>query len=262
MREYEPILEIIEEHYEIPHLNTYRKISALLPHDYHETDKRYPVVYLQDGQNLFNPHAPFGDWAIDKSLGKLATKGKKDLIIVAIDHGEEERIKEYLPYSHPEFGEGEGKYYVQFLEEKLIPYVNRKYRTLTGPKYTGIGGSSMGALISLYAGFTQPSIFGKLMIFSPSLWISDMTFQHAEMYQPAPHSRMYLYGGGKESQAHLPNLMRLSTFLGKKNHDFPDFAFRLSINDDGTHSEEHWRNEFPKAIKWLFFQKEDDLQND
>ena len=151
LTQYEPIIEVIEEAYEIPQLNATRKISALLPHDYHETNKQYPVLYLQDGQNLFNPAAPYGDWAIDKSMAKLAEEGQGDIIIIAIDHGEQERILEYLPYNHPRYGKGKGSFYVQFMIEKLIPYINSHYRTLTDFQHTGIGGSSMGGLISYHA---------------------------------------------------------------------------------------------------------------
>ena len=253
MSRYDPIIEVIEEEYEIPHLGATRKISALLPYDYYTSDKIYPVLYLQDGQNLFNPDAPYGDWAIDKSLGKMASKGQKDIVIVAIDHGETERIKEYLPYYHPQFGQGKGKYYIQFMKEKLIPYINRKYRTLTDYQHTGIGGSSMGGLISLYAGIKEPEVFGKLMIFSPSLWVSRMIFNDSSSFKPLEQSALYLYAGGRESMKHLPNVMRLEAILKRKEIKGMPLNFKLSVNNDGEHAEVYWRKEFPKALKWLFF---------
>lgn len=254
--EFEPIIKVIEEAYEIPHLNATRKISALLPYDYYQTDKRYPVLYLQDGQNLFNPMAPFGDWAIDKSLGKLAEKGLSDIIIIAIDHGEKERINEYLPYFHPRFGEGKGGFYIQFMIEKLIPYINNNYRTLTDFDNTGIGGSSMGALISLHAGLSNPGVFGKMMIFSPSLWISKTIFNHTKSFSPLQQSKMYLYAGGKESAEHLPNAQKLERIIRKKMAENHNIDFHFSVNEFGNHSEMHWREEFPKAVEWLFFNKE------
>lgn len=254
MSKFDPIIEVIEEEYEVPHLNATRKISALLPYDYHTTKKKYPVIYLQDGQNLFNPEAPFGDWAIDRSLGKLAAKGLKDIIIVAIDHGEKERIKEYLPYYHQKFGKGHGVFYIQFMKEKLIPYINSHYRTLPDYEHTGIGGSSMGGLISLFAGLTEPSVFGKLMIFSPSLWISEKIYKTADKFEPLPKSRIYMYAGGKESEAHLPNVKKLETILHKKLHEGAMFDLEFSVNHQGEHAEIFWSKEFPKAIKWLFFE--------
>ena len=251
--EFEPIIEVLEEAYEIPHLNATRKISALLPHDYYETDKRYPVLYLQDGQNLFNPAAPYGDWAIDKSMAKLAANGLKDLIIIAIDHGEEERISEYLPYYHPRFGNGKGDFYIQFMIEKLIPYINSHYRTLTDFEHTGIGGSSMGALISLHAGLSNPGVFGKLMIFSPSLWISNRIFNSTKTFKPLEESKIYLYSGGKESEEHLHNAKRLGSIIKEKMIKGYHIDFHFSINEHGSHAEMHWREEFPNAIKWLYF---------
>lgn len=251
--EFSPIIKVIEEAYEIPHLNATRKISALLPHDYYRTDKRYPVLYLQDGQNLFNPLAPYGDWAIDKSMAKLAEQGFGDLIIIAVDHGEEERISEYLPYYHPRFGEGKGKFYIQFMIEKLIPYINKNYRTLTDFEHTGIGGSSMGGLISLHAGLNNPRVFGKMMIFSPSLWISKMIFDHTQTFKPLEESKIYLYAGGKESIEHLPNAQKLGSIIKEKMVDGYHIDFHFSINDEGSHAEIYWRREFPKAVKWLFF---------
>lgn len=253
--EFEPIIEVIEEAYEIPHLNATRKISALLPHDYYHTDKQYPVLYLQDGQNLFNPMAPYGDWAIDKSMAKLAEEGLSDIIIIAIDHGEKERIIEYLPYYHPRFGEGKGNFYIQFMIEKLIPYINKKYRTLPDFEHTGIGGSSMGGLISLHAGLSNPGVFGKMMIFSPSLWISKTIFNSTKSFKPLQESKIYLYSGGQESKEHLPNAQKFEGIIRKKMVKGHHIDFHFSVNEFGNHSEVHWREEFPKAVKWLFFNK-------
>lgn len=251
--DFSPIIEVIEEEYEIPQLNATRKISALLPSNYYKTDKRYPVLYLQDGQNLFNPAAPYGDWAIDKSMAKLAEEGFGDLIIIAVDHGEKERVSEYLPYFHPRFGQGKGKFYVQFMIERLIPYINKNYRTLTDFDHTGIGGSSMGGLISLHAGLMNPGVFGKMMIFSPSLWISQSIFKKTKSFQPLEKSKIYLYAGGKESIDHLPNAKKLGSIIKQKMIKGYHVDFQFSINGDGSHSEIYWREEFPHAVKWLYF---------
>ena len=250
-----PIIEVIEEAYYIDAFDTTRKISALLPHDYHNSDKHYSVLYLQDGQNLFNPNAPYGDWAIDRSLEKLAEEGFNDLIIIAIDHGHERRISEYFPYKHPKYGEGKGRTYINFMRDKLIPYVNNKYRVKTDYASTGIGGSSMGGLISLFGGLTHPGVFGKLMVFSPSLWISNEVYKDALRFDPLPETRMYFYAGGKESKSHLMNVKRLEKLLTSKIHSEVYFDMELIVNDHGMHSELYWGQEFPKAVKWLFYNK-------
>lgn len=253
MSKYRPIIEVIEEAYYIAEFDTTRKISALLPYDYYKSDKHYSVLYLQDGQNLFNPNAPFGDWAIDRSLEMLAEQGLNDLIVIAIDHGDEKRITEYLPYFHAKYGKGQGKSYIHFMKEKLIPYVNKKYRVYSDYKHTGIGGSSMGGLISLYGGLIEPCVFGKLLVFSPSLWISSKIYAEARFFEPKEDTRIYVYAGGKESKTHLANVKKLEKILNSKKGSEVFFDMELIVNDIGQHSELYWAQEFPKAVKWLYY---------
>lgn len=253
MNKYNPIIRVIEEDYEIPQLGKHRRISALLPYDYEDSDITYPVLYMQDGQNLFNPHAPFGDWGIDKSLAKLASQGKKDLIIIAIDHGGHERVKEYLPFRDSKLGPGDGERYVEFMLKTLKPYVDRTYRVKTDRLNTGIGGSSMGGLISLYAGLTRTQEFGKLMVFSPSLWISPMIHQYGLHFSPSEPTYLYLYAGGNESKYHVPNVERFRKALLKERASHPNLHFNLALNEHGEHSEYYWGQEFPKAVEWLYF---------
>ena len=173
LNSYYPRIEILDEAYEIPQLGRNRRISVLLPHDYYQTDKKYPVLYLHDGQNLFDEYAPYGNWGVDKTMESLAKKGIGDVIIVAIDHGGVLRIQEYLPYSTPRYTEAEGNLYLKFMLDDLKPMIDSRFRVKTDRKSTGIGGSSLGGLISLYAGFKHTDVFGNMMIFSPSLWISE-----------------------------------------------------------------------------------------
>lgn len=250
-----PIITIIEEAYQIPQLGRKRRISALLPYNYNESNKSYPVLYLNDGQNLFNENAPFGNWAIDKELANLAESGNGELIVITIDHGGEDRITEYLPYFNPKFGKGEGVLYLKFLQETLIPYVNKTFRTMPNRENTGIGGSSMGGLISLFAGLNQQQVFSKLLIFSPSLWIAPKIFQQAENFSPHLPMHMYIYSGGKESANHLPNVLRFKNRLLTGNQEFHNIDLHVELNPYGTHSEYYWRHEFPKALQWLYFNK-------
>ncbi len=249
-----PIIEVIEQAYEIPQLGRRRRISALLPHDYYTSGKTYPVLYLNDGQNLFDEHAPFGNWAIDKGLERLAFEGHANLIVIAIDHGGIDRITEYMPYFNARFGKAQGKLYLRFLEETLIPYVNKKYRTIAKSEATGIGGSSMGGLISLYAGLNHQRTFGKTLIFSPSLWIAPKIFQQAENFRPDMPMRMYIYAGGKESANHMANVLRFKHTLLSGYKNLTNMQVHVALNPEGTHSEGFWRDEFPTAVKWLYFQ--------
>jgi predicted alpha/beta superfamily hydrolase len=249
-----PRIEILDNAYEIHQLGRTRRIAVLLPHNYYETDKKYPVLYLHDGQNLFDEYAPYGNWGVDKSLEKLARAGFGDVIIVSIDHGGVLRIQEYLPYSTPRYTEAEGHLYLKFMLEDLKPMIDNKYRVLRNREATGIGGSSLGGLISLYAGFEYPEIFGKKMIFSPSLWISEEIYQLAKNFKPGGATDIYLYAGGMESANHYGQVLRLENILQEKRK-YNDFDIVFSHNPSGQHKEIHWGEQFPLALKWLFFNK-------
>lgn len=246
---------IISENFEIPQLIKTRRIAALLPHDYHQSDKHYPVLYLQDGQNLFDDHAPFGNWAVDKKMAVLAEKGLSDVIIVAIDHAEEERIAEFTPSMKTRLGRGDGKKYVRFLADTLKPYVDKTFRTLPQRDQTGMGGSSMGGLITIYAGLMYPEVYGKLMVFSPSLWVVPNIHFNLMNLDELFDLKIYLYGGGEEGTYMVPNMQRFVTAVEQQKSD-TNIDVNLSIDPKGKHNEARWGEEFPKAIEWLFFNQE------
>lgn len=248
---FEPIIKIIDEDYQIPQLNKRRRIAALLPHDYYETSKYYPVLYLHDGQNLFDEYAPFGNWGVDKVLSQLSKKGK-DVIIIAIDHGGKDRISEYMPYDNPKYTDSKGDLYVKWMMEDLKPYVEEHFRVRPEREFTGIGGSSMGGLISLYSGFHYNEAFGKLLIFSPSLWISDQVFYQAMNFIPKGKTKFYFYGGGDESKSLIPGINRMINVLNAKKYADHFFEIKYSFNNDGKHQEYYWGKEFPKALSWLY----------
>ncbi len=247
-----PEILIINEQFEIPQLIKTRRIAALLPYNYNQSERRYPVLYLQDGQNLFDQFAPFGNWGLDKRLAILAEMGLGDLIIIAIDHAESERIAEFTPSLQTKLGKGEGKKYVRFLADTLKPYVDKHFRTMPEREYTGIGGSSMGGLITIYAGFMYPEVYSKLMVFSPSLWVApNIHFQILNFDDAAPLD-IYLYGGNQESAYMVPSLERFKHALEQRGAE-ANIQFHLSIDPQGKHNEARWGEEFPKAVEWLFF---------
>ncbi|MEM9918737.1 MAG: alpha/beta hydrolase-fold protein [Bacteroidota bacterium] len=248
-----PKVEILSENFEMPQLIKTRRITALLPHNYYDTDKHYPVLYLQDGQNLFDDYAPYGNWAVDKKLAFLTEQGMGDVIIIAIDHAAEERIAEFTPSHQTKLGAGDGKKYVRFLADTLKKYIDRKFRTRPEREFTGIGGSSMGGLISMYAGLKYPEVYSKLMIFSPSLWVDPHIAVRADEYFATFESKIYIYAGEQESPTMLPNIMRFKSALERNRIDESRIAFQLSVDPKGEHNESRWGIEFPKAIEWLFF---------
>lgn len=258
-KEFFPIVEIISEDFYLPQLNKTRKIWALLPHNYHETDHHYPVLYLQDAQNLFNEGSEFGNWEIDKKMSILAEYGRGDVIIIAIENGREDRIKEYNLDNTSITENAEGKKYVRFLADTLKPFVDQHYRTLPQREFTGIGGSSLGALISIYSGFLYPEVYSKLMIFSPSLWINpENRFPQMNFSKPFD-LKVYLYGGENEGSEMTERIQifRQAMESWENSHSI-QFTFRTSINPTAKHQEFYWSQEFPRAIEWLFYDTDED----
>lgn len=229
-----------------------RRVSVLLPHDYEYTQKRYPVLYLNDGQNLFGEGSPYGNWEIDKRMAMLANHNHHEVILVSIDHGHQERIREYTLY-RTKAGPGKGRHYLKAVASNLKPFIDSNFRTLPDAANTGMGGSSLGGLISIYAGLMFPDVFSRLMIFSPSLWISPKIYFDAIRFKPTVPKKVYVYGGAAESAYMVPNLQRFNDALLKQSADGLSVDLHLSIDPQGTHQEAHWGREFPKAIEWLFY---------
>ncbi|MCB0586169.1 MAG: hypothetical protein KDD06_12695 [Phaeodactylibacter sp.] len=250
-----PEIQVISEQFEIPQLIKTRRIAALLPHDYRNSDQRYPVLYLQDGQNLFDDYAPFGNWGVDKKLAVMAERGIGDIIIISIDHAEKDRIAEFTPSYRTKLGSGDGKKYVRFLADTLKAYVDKHFRTLPEREFTGIGGSSMGGLISIYAGLMYPEVYGKLMIFSPSLWVMPNIHFHFLDFHDPQDMDIYLYGGEEESSNMVPNIRRFQKAFEDSGSAF--VKFKLSVDPQGQHNEGRWGEEFPRAVEWLYFNKKE-----
>lgn len=247
-----PQIHLISEEFEIPQLNKTRKVWALLPHDYDTSKEEYPVLYLQDAQNLFNENAEFGNWEIDKKLAVMSDYGIGKIIIIAIEHGESERLQEYN-VGKTVLGRGHGKHYIRFITDTLKPFIDKTYRTKSGREFTGIGGSSMGGLVSIFAGLIYPEVFGKLMVFSPSLWvIPKIKLGFLDFFDPQ-ETRLYLYAGGDESETMVKHVTKFRKRLLKRESLQGKMKVRLSINEQGKHNESYWSDEFPKAIEWLFF---------
>ena len=158
---------IIDTAFPIPQLCRTRRIWVYLPKDYSISRKSYPVLYMHDGQNLFeNATSYAGEWGIDETMDAF----KNACIVVGIDNGGVLRMNEYNPNTS-QFGKGEGRSYLAFIVENLKPFIDKTYRTLADSRHTYMAGSSMGGLISFYAGLYYPHVFGALGIFSPSFWI-------------------------------------------------------------------------------------------
>jgi len=251
-----PKVHLISEEFEIPQLNKTRRIWALLPHDYEESTETYPVLYLQDAQNLFNEKAKYGNWEIDKKLAVMSEYKIGKIIIIAVEHAEHDRIKEYN-VGKTLLGVGQGKKYIRFITDTLKPFVDKNFRTKTERENTGIGGSSMGGLVSIFSGLMYPEVYGKLMIFSPSLWvIPKMDFANIDFSEPGD-TKIYLYAGGDESATMIEHVKKFKKNMIQNEFVTSKMKINLSINMLGKHNETYWSDEFPKAIEWLFFNTKD-----
>ncbi len=247
-----PKLVLLTDGKDIPGMRRKRKVWAILPYNYEQSNRRYPVLYLHDAQNLFDDFAPFGNWAIDRKLAILAERGMSDLIVIAIEHAGKKRIADFSIFPHVNSSQ-EGRKYVKMVATKLKPYVDEKLRTLTDRLNTGIGGSSLGGLVSIYAGLSYPQVFSKLLIFSPSLWMNPHIHFETMHFEKTYQTKIYMYAGETESANMVPNVLRFKETLQHQGVAQNNIHFRINIDPQGKHNEYYWGEEFPKAVEWLFF---------
>lgn len=242
---------VLNEAFVMPGLNRSRQVRLYLPPGYGTSDKSYPVLYMHDGQNVFdNATAYAGEWGVDETLNDLAVAGQLELIVVAIDNGAEKRMTELNPADHAEFGKAEGKAYVEFIANTVKPYIDKHYRTLADAEHTGIMGSSMGGLISHYAILQFSDVFGKAGIFSPSYWAAGQQVSWFENQPAAQEARLYFYMGGKEGDSMVPDVERVYQAVLSKGHATEQTQYHLVA--DADHNEAAWRNEFKTAVLWMF----------
>jgi predicted alpha/beta superfamily hydrolase len=241
-------VSIADTAFDIPQLNRKRRIWIYLPKNYSTSNKTYPVLYMQDGQNLFNEQtAPYGEWGIDEALDSLQQITGKEMIVVAIDHGGDKRMTEYNPYNNEKFGKGEGKDYVDFLATTLKPYIDKKYRTKKAAVNTSVAGSSMGGLISFYTVMRYPELFGNAGVFSPSFWIAPGLASDIKKSKFNKPHRFYFYAGSKESTTMVEDMKHVADLL-KKNKGA---IIKTYVSPEGQHNEQAWRKYFPGFYKWM-----------
>jgi predicted alpha/beta superfamily hydrolase len=227
-----------------PQLANERTVLLYLPASYDTGETRYPVVYLQDGQNLFDPSTAFGGqtWGVGETLTQLAQEGI-EAIVVAPYNMEKQRIQEYNPF--PQWRHGRGAIYVEFLAETLKPIIDHDFRTLGDPAHTVVGGSSMGGLISLYAFCTRPDVYGRALVMSPSLWVAHGAAYGLARERLAPGGRLYIDNGTRESSAQP--LAALAEEKGyRRGEDL------LYVQGKGErHTESAWARRLPDALRFL-----------
>ncbi|MEM9546268.1 MAG: alpha/beta hydrolase-fold protein [Bacteroidota bacterium] len=242
---------IMREDFFMPQLNRNRKIWIYLPPDYETTQKHYPVLYMHDGQNLFDQSLAFsGEWEVDESLNEVFQNGDSGVIVIGIENGDTHRIDEYTPWQHPKYGGGNGHNYVNFIVKTLKPYIDKVYRTKPDRVNTGIMGSSLGGLISFYAAMKHQDVFGKAGVLSPSFWYSDEVYDWAEREGKVYDMQFYFLGGEMESKTLIDEINAMVTVL--KMAGFEQDEIKMVTRSDGKHNEQFWRGEFKDCYLWLF----------
>ena len=246
-------VKILSENFTIPQLKTTRKIWIYLPPDYETSKTKYPVIYMHDGQNLFDEFTSFsGEWSVDETMNDLYKETGRSAIVIGVDNGGDKRLSEYSPWNNEKYKTiGEGDLYVEFLVKTLKPYIDKTYRTEKQASKTLIMGSSMGGLMSLYASAKYPTVFGKAGIFSPAFWfVSEDLKKYLNINRNnLKNSKFYFVAGKNEDETMAPEIENVSELLLKKS--VPSKNIVVKIDEDGTHSESYWKRELKASLIWL-----------
>jgi predicted alpha/beta superfamily hydrolase len=258
-------------------LRNSRDLIVYLPPDYdNQPFSRFPVLYLQDGQNLFDRATSFGgqDWNVHGAADHLIGVGAvSPLVIVGIYNAGKARIREYTPTRAPKLGGGGADRYSRFLIDEVMPFVQREYRVNSEARATGIGGSSLGGLLSLYLGLKHPRWFGKVAALSPSVWWDSRTmmqfaasasrrpperkrrsilrFRSAEPGPPAPRPSIWLDIGTKEGPRIVPEVEQFRDILLHQGWRCGEDLHYERV-EGGEHNELAWSQRIGRVLQFLY----------
>lgn len=247
-------VQVLPYQFDMGELDRQRTVRLYLPSSYHQGGKRYPVIYMHDGQNLFDDMTAYsGEWGVDESLNLLAENQGLEVIVVGIDNGGDFRMNELSPWENKRFGEAQGKQYMDFIVEVVKPYIDTNFRTQEDRLHTAIMGSSMGGLISHYAIHAYPQVFSKAGIFSPSYWYSQDVFSFTKFKKVPFDARLYVMYGSKEGDGMIADTSKMHRQLKQQGHPRQNMLFKRVPN--GEHNEQLWRAQFTEAVQWLFQQQ-------
>lgn len=254
---------VVQPGFYSPQLDNRRDLLVYLPPDYESGERRYPVIYMHDGQNLFDAETSYGgEWQVDETMATLSAEGLA-AIVVGIPNMGEQRIAEYSPFVDAQHGGGRGENYVRFLVETVKPRIDSDFRTLPGRAHSGVMGSSMGGLISLYAFLRFPEVFGFVGAMSPSIWYANGAIVSFVRRTKFVGGRIYLDTGTAEGRfgppRYVPRL--LSRHIGASvehvygillQHGYRAERDIRYIEEEGApHSEAAWAHRLPAALRFL-----------
>ncbi|MBL8187772.1 MAG: alpha/beta hydrolase [Acidobacteria bacterium] len=230
--------------------------SYKVSQSHEDATRRFPVLYLNDGQNLFDATTAFNgvEWGVDETAQRLILSGRiEPLIIVGVYNTGADRIDEYTPTvdSRQKRG-GKAGQYGRFLTEELKPFIDHRYRTLTGPEFTGLGGSSLGGLLTLYLGLKYPNVFSRLMVMSPSVWWDHWwILKFVQHLRAKPTTRIWLDIGTKEGKF-TPGVVRQLRDLLLMQGWRLDADLKFMEIRGGQHTEAAWAKRVEPALRFLF----------
>jgi len=238
-------------------LRNQRDLIVYLPPCYHEQpQRRFPVLYMHDGQNLFDgatSFVPGMDWHVGHTADDFILTGAvQPLIIVGIYNVGKVRINEYTPTKAPRLGGGRADRYAKFLIQEVMPFIHQEYRALPDPRLTGMGGSSLGGLLSLYLGLKHPQIFGRLAALSPSVWWNQRVIHRFATAAPVePRPRIWLDIGTKEGPRIVPDVEQFRDILLQKGWQLgKDLSYQRI--EGAEHNEAAWAQRVGPFLQFLY----------
>jgi predicted alpha/beta superfamily hydrolase len=237
------------------HLANERTVVVYVPPGYDASDRRYPVLYMHDGQNLFDEATAFKhEWRVDETAQRLITAGHiEPIIVVGIYNTGDTRVDEYTPTASPDNGRGgKADAYGRMVVQELKPFIDRTYRTLPDTADTAMGGSSLGGLLTLYLGFRNARVFGKLAVLSPSVWWDDrVILRDVEALPRKTPQRLWLDAGTREGADVIPDARRLRDALVGKGWSIAQDLMYFEARG-GAHDEPSWGKRVGPMLKFLF----------
>ena len=246
-------VSILDPGFPMLSLKRRRRIWIYLPTGYHESTRRYPVIYMHDGQNLFDAYTSFcGEWGVDKFMNTM----DKQCIIIGIDNGGLRRLNEYNILDSDEQGEGKGLEYISFIAEELKPQIDSNYRTLKSAGDTLMVGSSMGGLITFYAGIFFPEVFGVLGVFSPSFFTNPGLTRNLRAYMKGKSYRKQRYFFDVGANEH-PNMISQMLEVSQELKKLTKADVITSVTPDAGHDEVSWGMTFSRFYHWFAGENEE-----
>lgn len=246
-----PSVQVLPEPLPMPGLDRSRTLRLCLPPSYGQSPtRRYPVIYMHDGQNLFDAATSYaGEWGVDETMAALAQATGFEALVVGIDNGGARRNTEMAPYDHAQLGKAEGPAYLDFIVHTVKPFIDRGWRTQPGREHTALIGSSLGGLISHAALLRHGDVFSRYGLFSPSYWAAPQLFEATAAARLPADTRIHLYCGGREGWGMAEGTRRMQAVLARQ---LPAAALSMNIVESAEHNEAAWRAELPVALKRLF----------